>query len=499
MIVEGERMLSFNRVQAKILSFLIESTSPLHSRDLSERVGVSTRSVKKSIGEINDILRNQSVSICSGTHQGYWINEDDKQKFSEIMHQQTAVLLKDDPDHRLIFEGMHLLARETPMTVQKLSETLSISRATVSSDYSRLKEIASAAKGVRLYSHKSGGYVLTGKESAIRHFYASLVSLYYGPNQRYLKHAVAEIFHMNTLMNAVHDFLAMELLKEDIVLTDRAMTIFTLEVLFAAYRFSVGMEIELTPDAEWKKPPYCSSLVKYLGMKLPDSELFWIDKRLASYRYLELDLINLSADQQLVRRYLEDLDRVYGTRLVQNRKLNDYLIMIQHYDQEPIQNEDFSVTDHPFAKMLTDRFNTMLEKDGRPPLSEGSQISLTALYFVLLNENVGRLRVAVVSEETYAQQEYLVHWLSTRFGYYLDVVAVYPLYSIVQTELFSDVDFCICTSQKLLKTTYSASFRKIPCDIICISPALSYTDFRVIEHYIHDRMPSRSGLPEMVK
>lgn len=78
MIVEGERMLSFNRVQAKILSFLIESTSPLHSRDLSERVGVSTRSVKKSIGEINDILRNQSVSICSGTHQGYWINEDDK-------------------------------------------------------------------------------------------------------------------------------------------------------------------------------------------------------------------------------------------------------------------------------------------------------------------------------------------------------------------------------------------------------------------------------------
>ena len=491
-------MPSFTRLQIKILSLLVDASSPMHSQEISERIHVSTRSIKKNIGELNDQLSRDHLSILTSTHQGYWIDSAEKQQFGKLIHEQEAQLLRDDPDHRLIAEGMLLLLVKEPMTVQELANRLSISKAAVSMDFSRLKEIALAAKGVELSARKTGGYTLTGKESAIRHFFASLISLYYDTDHRYLKHAFAEIFHMNALLNPIHDLLATILLKENILLTDRALTIFTLEVLFSAYRYMGGKEIEVIPSPEWERQDHCRLIDQNLGTSLSDAEYSWLETRLASHRYLEQDLTDLSRDRYQVNACLGYLDALYGLDFRDNQMLKDYLIILMHYDQEPMRIDSFSAEDHPFAAKLSNSMCGMLISREHQ-LSRESRDSLTALLSVLLNERVRKQQVILLTELNYADQEYLAYRISAHFGHYLDILGVYPLYSIVAKDLFNACDFCICTSQKLLETTYSSSLRKISCDILYISPFLTYSDFRIVEHYIHDHMPSRKGMDPLQK
>ena len=119
--------------QYTLISILMDAGTPLLSKDLSAKTGISTRSVKKNIAELNDLLAEKKLYISSNTHKGYWIENKDSflQWFREM---DTSSPVPMTHNQRIIYCLFHLLKYDHPSpTTQWIADSLYVSKATISS------------------------------------------------------------------------------------------------------------------------------------------------------------------------------------------------------------------------------------------------------------------------------------------------------------------------------------------------------------------------------
>lgn len=488
-----------NKNQIRIIKNLINNNSSLFSDQLAGRLEISSRSIKKNIAAINDELYKEGLFISSNPHKGYWIENDLKQKFQSYIYQLEKALIPADQNQRLILITFLLLREDKTPSLQKLADDFYISKSTLSADLKYYREICSSAKGLQLIANKSGGLTLIGNETAIRYLLKVIFYMFVATDKEFIKRCAFRYFGSAAQATQIRDILMHELPKQDIVLNDDDLTELTFQIMASSYRFIRGHHID--PLEKSERPAWLRKVEKCLNVRFDDEEISYYNEQVLSFLKYRDD--HSSTDRILngiVDSFFESVRNDYDLDWRNDSTLREKLLSVAVYD--PLENLRFipeeTVKDHPFAYSLAKRFNEMLMQNGFDHLKEKSLDSLTATLAVVLNTHVRKMKTVILTHIELGHRDYIAYRLNTRFCFYLDYLGIFPLYYINNTKLMEQTDFIICTSTSLTDLpSYSRQIDMLKKDILYIDPALNYEDFRVIEHYIHDHLPSRCGMKKL--
>ncbi len=198
-----------NDAEIKIIITLLNSSEPLQCSFLSERLKLSTRTIKHDIKQINEENKAKNLAILSNTHTGYWIPAEEKASFMNVVYHNDRHSTFPSTQNRRVFNiGCHILKHPSgTSSFQNMADLFYVSKSTISNDIEFLKDIADASGDVHLKTKKTGGIAVEGSERALRHFYASLVTLFYDIDNSYIKRCVMETFSAVHTATPLHDIL----------------------------------------------------------------------------------------------------------------------------------------------------------------------------------------------------------------------------------------------------------------------------------------------------
>ncbi len=151
----------YTRRQANILKILINNPNGIFSKDLAINIGVSSRTIRKEISEIN---KNDNV-ITSKSNTGYTI---EKSKIDDI---KKAIAITSNDLDELQFRKFELLGTiifNDNSTLECLSDALDLSIQTTKKEITLLKKYISNYTTTEMFTIVSNKVVVNKNEDAIR-------------------------------------------------------------------------------------------------------------------------------------------------------------------------------------------------------------------------------------------------------------------------------------------------------------------------------------------
>lgn len=485
-------MLSENQIH--LIMALLNANEPQSSQALADIIHVSIRTVKSCVHQINDMP--ETPAIHSNTHKGYWIESGDKKDFMDaVYYNDSHSTFPSTRSRRVIYIGLHMLKEQnsTP-SFQAMADEFYVAKTTIANDIRFLKEIASAAGGITITTRKAGGLTIRGSEAAIRHFFASLIALFYQEESSYIKRCIMETFAASLTATPLHETLIRILAANDIHLVDQQMNLLTFQILFAAYRCQNGHIIDFPDIAHetW----WVSEVEACLQVKFPETEKAYIAFLIRNARHEDISRWQNDADDT---RYLdaastwyERIRETYGIDLRASEGIHDYLSSILRSTvviDQPMA--DPSILNHPFAHHLGEMLNEEIISRHLQPLDEYTMQGLQAELIIFLDQNISKQNVILLLDGPSHVRRYAAFRLNNLFSHYLNVTNAYPLYAINRSSLFEGCDLILSTSHKILEwSTYKSALHQLNKPILFISPALSDSDILAISEAIRRSLPS---------
>ncbi|NSA03824.1 transcriptional antiterminator [Clostridium beijerinckii] len=100
--------------------------------EFMEKLGISLRTVRMEIHEINDILRHKNMRINSSSARGYFILKEERTQFYEFLNNMILSLKKvelpETPGERFLFTFIYLTFIKEPVSVQNLADIMYVSK-----------------------------------------------------------------------------------------------------------------------------------------------------------------------------------------------------------------------------------------------------------------------------------------------------------------------------------------------------------------------------------
>jgi lichenan operon transcriptional antiterminator len=170
-----------NKRLIKILKLLLNSKKPLTGNEISKLVGVSSRTIRTDIKNLNDLLRKNGGIINSDKSKGYNLKIKNKDAFNKFkMTEEENQVLETNfctPEERISYIVTRLLLNalnDKQITQMNLAYEMYISLSTLKKD---LKEVEKrvAKYNLKIISYKTKGIMIFGNESDIRYCIAECV------------------------------------------------------------------------------------------------------------------------------------------------------------------------------------------------------------------------------------------------------------------------------------------------------------------------------------
>lgn len=481
--------------ETEIIRYFLRANRPVHAREAAEAFQVSTRYIKTLIAGINDEFLQKNIQIQSNTHKGYWIEQDDKPGFLDYLHQNEKQLVPVDQTQRVIWMSLYALSHDLRLpSLQTLSSKLFVSRSAIAGDIRYIEEICTTAGELHVLPQKKGGYLIIGEEEIIRKYFCILVSIFDKTEREYLKHCIIHFFSAVYLATQLHDQMIFEMEKSGMRINDFSLRLLTYYLLFAFFRIDRGCRLNDFHSSE--TPSWIDAAEMCIGKTLEPAEksflMNYVWKKMIRFSDFDAsvsgDRILADFSEYVQAEYSFDILHYPEVRSMMNSFVNYAALVRPDTIPERVRS------DHPFAFALANALNRSVCKYTGTTISEDSLDAITAYFSVILNRNAKKIRTVILTEMEFGYKEYLLYRISTRFDHYLDIRGVYPLYAINNKELFTEAYLIICTSRRIsTMNSYERMMNIINKDILFINPRFEYQDVRIIEHYIHDYLPSRSG------
>lgn len=186
---------------------------------LAETIGVSTRTIRNYIKQLNGELHGIAV-LENERGKGYWLDIKDVRLFEEFIGKfNSEKVLLDSPQRRIAFIIDHLINSDETNTLDELAFSMNIGRTTL------VNELKKAAVSLETYNlsirgKQNSGMYLTGSELDLRFFILDNVYdyVYSGyPLDEDIKEEVTGICQQHDLESSTQD----RLMKSIIVMLDR--------------------------------------------------------------------------------------------------------------------------------------------------------------------------------------------------------------------------------------------------------------------------------------
>jgi len=158
--------MNFTVRQISVLEELLKHDSHISGNYLAELLGVSSRTIRTEIKEINTLIFNKDIRINSKNGKGYILNKKDKDLLVDLIDSKGIYQIPITPNARKEKIISELLLNPLGLTIKDLSSQLYISKSTAKRD---LIEVAKVLKEYQLkLSGVDSRYFIDGEEEIIR-------------------------------------------------------------------------------------------------------------------------------------------------------------------------------------------------------------------------------------------------------------------------------------------------------------------------------------------
>lgn len=269
-----------NKRQKNIISILKEQSDWITSKNLSNILGVSDRTIRSDINTINEHYKCQFVE--SNIRQGYCINDNNK----KILEDTDAQLFPQIPNERCIYIIRKLLFESRELNLVLLQEQIYVSGYSIDNDIKKIRKMLNLYSDLKLVRSKE--YIrLEGSEESKRKLYKDLLATEIQEN----------FLNMNQLASLYKDF-------DLITMKD------TLIEVIDEYGYSVNETL-------------FTMLLLHLGTSI---------ERILQYKFINLDessdYINETIEYQISKTFFEKLTKKIDITIVESEiKLFALLIM----------------------------------------------------------------------------------------------------------------------------------------------------------------------------
>lgn len=165
---------AMNRRIAFILKDLAHSVDTLSLLELSKRYGVSERTIRNDITQLNTMLRQAGIGELTFDLGGAIVLPPDFSHAQKALHVSDTVSYRLSSEERAVFGAALLIASRDYLTTNELAKIFSVSRTTVLNDLSDIKQTVITA-GLQVESKAGKGMRAIGPESARRLFLVDLL------------------------------------------------------------------------------------------------------------------------------------------------------------------------------------------------------------------------------------------------------------------------------------------------------------------------------------
>lgn len=433
----------FTKKQCELIQVLVQSKEVMSSEQISDRLGLSAKTVRRYIELINPYLEPYNAEIISMRGYGFVIQGN-----TAAVEDLLAGLPASGYDRRIKDITVYLLSMQY-ITVEEISEALHYSVSTLNKLLPEVKAYLDSY-GLKLLARPHYGLSVTGAEMKVRKLMTDcgFTINQLGELRCYIKNIGAEDFA------SIRDTIITFLQRHKIVIADDDVSGLIMRAVVIVSR--CRQDCYLEPEETVAENDLTRLLIQEISVKckvtIPLAEIaglsmyFDILERQNHGRlFYEQEDIKV-----LVDRFLEDMQSEYTNLDIQNtvrESLTLHLSLMlnrinhKHYIKNGLLQDikanyilemNYAIT---FGRMIEDHFKIKIPED---------ELGYLALYFALSSHtNQTVKRVIILCNYGVATSRLIKEQVTERFPQ-LEVVGVYPLYYL-EVAMNQDIDLIIST------------------------------------------------------
>ena len=487
-----------NKRTKDIVGELIRTDQTLTISDLSTHFGVSERTIRNDLNNINDWLGQNGLSLIKLGSNGRIEYRPEIEEVQKFVLENDFYSYKLSKEERKLIMAAILISSSEYTTLAKIADILFVSRVTVINDLDDVKRFISQEK-LKVISHSNKGLRVEGEESRKRR----MLLLMNRPQR--------EFGQMDFAGNTLNRLMGIEGEEQEIIrkiineqehannsfMTDDSFHELTLYLSILLKRVRQGEFVEKQDISYNLRYPMAAGILKclcqYCGVTVTEDEVQYLSMVLSGLRYLKKDDFNgdIVKTQLITRQFIEAVSRTLELDFN-----NDYVFYenLSNHLQSIFESSDLSFKENPVLRQILDKNKqieyavdenrAIVEKYIRRPLSP-VELTYIAIHICAAIERKKNKEVAfhviLVCHGGIGTSQLLLERLKKHFNFQIvDIMSAHEVGRIRKGQ----ADMVIST------------VRLSDCEIdnVVVTPSLDDTDYLKVGHLIDD-LRSRKNLP----
>lgn len=455
--------------QEKILRIFTESDKIFTGEELCTIVGVSSRTIRNDIKELNYFLTNNGATIVSEKGKGYKLKVDDKETYSTFIDEikspntDSNINVEDRVDYILVRLLEVELKGKEAITLNELADELFISLSSLKNDLKIVKEFLNT-NDLKLEKIGHKGIGIVGPEDKIR---SVINQLLFKPNYTFIN-MFKNIFkqRLSGDNNALVDVIKEVIVKFNLRLSDVAFGSLVSHIATTLIRNEQGKNMTYSEEelSNFKKEIKYESGLKIakkveniFNIQLSESEVAYITKYILASNLMNIEKNSEEELERIVTKTIEEIDKRVKVNLRDDDLLEQFLV---NHLKAAINRAKYNVrmdnpmlitikVKYPYSFELAVQANKIIKEEVGVSLSE-NDIGYLALHFEaslerIKSKNVSRVKRAVVVCTTgMGTSLFLKVTLENTFKERLEIVDTLAWYEFNESDL-KDIDIIIST------------------------------------------------------
>lgn len=466
----------YNKRMIQILELFVQSKKVISSDQIALSIGVSSRTVRNDIKELNSLLKDYKASIASEAGSGFYLKIEEEERFAELLKELRADEKKDadnivpsDPKDRATYIMQRLLrntlSNEEVIDPFDLADEVFVSMSTLKKDIrqiDRMLERFSLKVGI---SQKKGVHII-GSEANIRYCISEFIfkhnELKAAEEMAFFDDIVSEDLFAN-----IRDILLKAMQKQEIRLTDIAFKNLVVHIVIILKRSFHEQRVDYDEEEIKRLESHIEFLAAkdvlltirdVLGIDITDEVYYLTQHLISSKKFLTTDFTDKDEEyefkkeiQDILYRIKEDtgVDLSDDTQLINGLAVHLSVAVQRLRFHMNIRNDflDYMKNNYPFAFELAVKASEIVESVFEIKTNE-NEIGLLAIHFGAalerkgLNEKKQTFDAVIVCATGMATAMLLKERVKQCFQNRIRIVKTCPLYELDQ-ELIDTVDIVL--------------------------------------------------------
>lgn len=488
--------------QRKLLYLLNCKHGTITGRELSDKIGVSERTIRNDIVEINQFLEGYKITIKAIRGKGYYLQVEDRailhELFSDIDHYQT----KEDRINYLILK---LVESNGWIDIRELEDDLFVSRTTLENDLKDIRNLITENQPF-LPLLRNGNYIrLDESEIKKRNILIRIYSENWDFNSQdgiHLKEAIVNQKSLQYIRLVIKNALN----KYGFELDDYGMIYLMMAFAISYFRILEGHELQATVEKCSRSSLIQTAtemwdrLKEVWEIEVNQAEYDWIAEIIEKLiilnfrNYTVEDALKIVDPEcnEILKLLIEEIHNRYALDLSED--INFFTHMLLHI--QAIRNNMISIQTqsqyiieelrlkYPYLGDIANYICNRLAKYCDRKLGQEEEdyilpVLIMARNNILLKKSKNEMKVAVVSHLNGGLSHYFMNRLKLQYGLRIKFYGPFPIYDRSKIDKL-EPSFVITTVPMDM-------FRKFEMPVITVSPLLKEEDMKKIESCLETR------------